>query len=59
MTKIAIDHERCVGCGWCVFVCPSGVLDTEDDHIVAFSLEECSRCKECEEQCPEAAIQIQ
>jgi ferredoxin len=31
----AIDAEACVGCGWCVAICPDQVLSLEDGKAVA------------------------
>lgn len=59
MIKIIIEYEKCVSCGWCIHICPTGVIDTENEHVAPLNLEDCTGCLICEEQCPESAIEVQ
>jgi ferredoxin len=52
---ITIDNARCMGCGECVSVCPSGAITLLDDK--AFVDEElCQECEICISACPQNAI---
>ncbi len=62
--KIAIDPERCKGCGLCVKVCPrarirmaktsnrNGFFPAEADP------KDCTGCAQCAVVCPEAAVKV-
>ena len=56
MSQITIDRRKCVGCGICIEVCESGVIDTEGDYAYPFFPECCIECLECVQNCPEEAI---
>ncbi len=62
--KIAIDPERCKGCGLCVGVCPRAHI-----HVAKTSNRngfypaqadpgDCTGCAQCALVCPEAAIKV-
>jgi hydrogenase-4 component H len=54
-----IDISRCIGCGACVSVCPSSLIEIEEDdnHLtLKRHFERCIYCGRCEEMCPEKAI---
>lgn len=63
--KIYIDKERCKGCGICVEVCQTSVLEISEEQNaqgysfpVASSSDECISCGLCEMLCPDFAIWI-
>lgn len=67
MSNIAsfqVDHERCIGCGLCVKVCPGGILHLnaerkcEMDRIDQFGWYGCWQCEHCLAVCPRGAISI-
>ena len=58
MVKIAVDNDKCTGCGTCVDTCPVDVFEIKDEKSVPVSVEECLVCRTCEVQCSESAIQV-
>ncbi|KAL7719606.1 4Fe 4S ferredoxin iron-sulfur binding domain protein [Entamoeba marina] len=55
---ITVDTDICIGCGACVDICPTGVLDVIDRKCVAVAPENCSKCRDCMNVCPVDAISI-
>lgn len=52
---IVYANARCVGCGRCVAVCPSGChTEGEDGHI--YDRQNCKRCLRCADACPSGAL---
>jgi len=63
--EIRIRKERCKGCGICVAVCKTAVLEfTEELNSAGHQLpgiaspEKCVNCGLCEMLCPDFAIRI-
>ncbi|MBN2467869.1 MAG: 4Fe-4S dicluster domain-containing protein [Deltaproteobacteria bacterium] len=57
--KIAVDVEKCIGCGGCANVCPARLIEITDDgpqRIIEYFLKRCTYCGRCAEVCPEDAI---
>ena len=61
---VLIDQERCIGCKWCVMVCPFGVIEMDDERRV---LIKCDLCIErlaagelpaCVAGCPTHALEF-
>lgn len=56
---IEVTREWCKGCGICVHFCKKGVLGLDDDaKAYVTRLSECNCCGECEELCPDLAIEL-
>ena len=48
--QMAYYHNKCIGCGECVAVCPVGAQKiTENRHV--FERDECIACGKCESVC--------
>lgn len=53
--ELAVNQEKCVGCGDCVVVCPHNALGLEGDRIV-LNRDRCVSCFNCVEVCPTGAL---
>lgn len=54
---ITLDEKRCVHCGACTSVCPSGALILRrDEWDLVFAPEKCYACELCVKTCPVRAI---
>ncbi len=54
-----VDHDKCIGCGECVDVCPVEVYELQDDKSVPVNAEECVGCESCVEVCEQDAIVVE
>ena len=66
--KIIVDHDRCIGCGSCLQVCPFMVYELKElkrdskrkkKIAVPVYVEDCFLCQSCQAQCPTDAIIIE
>ncbi len=52
-------HARCIHCGACTAVCPTGALSIERPEMtVKFDQSKCSVCQLCVPACPPRAMEI-
>lgn len=56
---VTVDHEKCVGDGECVDVCPVEVFELQDEKAVPVNMDECLGCESCVEVCEEDAIVVE
>lgn len=57
--QIAVDRDRCVDCGICSSVCPSGALGfSAPAWSLHFDAPRCLVCEQCIPSCPLEAIAL-
>jgi L-aspartate semialdehyde sulfurtransferase ferredoxin len=58
--EIKVDWEKCIQCGACVSMCPTGALYIKDRKTmeVGFELDKCIGCELCIRPCPPRAIEL-
>ncbi len=56
---IAIDEEKCVGCGRCVNSCPTGALELDDGKVKLRDERLCDGYGSCIAVCPSGALYIE
>nr|MDD6336293.1 NIL domain-containing protein [bacterium] len=52
------NQEKCVHCGACTAVCPSGALTMGNDAQLRFTPENCLACEMCLHACPLRAMDV-
>ena len=55
---IALDQERCTGCGTCAKVCPHRVFELRNGKAVLACEERCIECGACQLNCHDGAIEV-
>jgi ferredoxin len=57
---IKVNWGKCVQCGACVSICPTGALSIKDHQSmeVAFDSDKCIACELCIRPCPPRAIEV-
>ena len=61
---VLIDQDKCIGCKWCIMVCPFGVIEMDDKRRVLIKCDLCcDRLEEgelpaCVAGCPTHAIEF-
>lgn len=64
LTNFKVDEAKCIGCGLCKRVCPSMLIDLDEDRKVQIKEVErldwygCWGCQHCMTVCPAGAISI-
>ena len=53
--QIALFQSKCIKCGSCSFVCPTGAI-AKTDNITAIDRDKCRRCLACADECPVEAL---
>jgi len=53
-----IDADKCIGCGWCIAVCPKETLTLKDGKAVVTGPESLN-CDHCAAVCPTEAIRVE
>jgi len=58
VVSLALDEERCIGCGMCLSVCPHEVLGRENGKVRIAQRDACMECGACAANCPAEAIRV-
>lgn len=58
VTTLALDAEKCIGCGMCEIVCPHAVFQVEKPKARIVDRDGCMECGACAANCPTAAISV-
>jgi uncharacterized protein len=56
--KPKLNQGKCIKCGECVEICPSGAATIAEDNYPVFDLVKCIGCAQCIALCPETALKI-
>jgi len=59
VVTLALDAEKCVGCGMCVEVCPHGVFAVQDRRASIVDRDACMECGACARNCPAEAVSVE
>ncbi|MBI5374693.1 MAG: 4Fe-4S dicluster domain-containing protein [Candidatus Schekmanbacteria bacterium] len=57
--KVEIDTDKCIACGACAEICPTGaieVVDRDGKRFISHNLQICVGCRKCEGSCDDKAI---
>lgn len=52
----SINDDRCTGCDACVTVCPTDVLELQDNKSRVLRFGDCIQCEQCVTACPTTAL---
>ena len=58
VTTLALDADKCVGCGRCAEVCPHGVFDITGKKALIADKDSCMECGACALNCPASALGV-
>ena len=59
VVTLALNQEKCVGCGLCTMVCPHAVIIVNNGHALIENRDACMECGACAINCPTHAITVQ
>jgi NAD-dependent dihydropyrimidine dehydrogenase PreA subunit len=59
VATLALDQEKCTGCGMCLQVCPHGVFRMNCARVEIREKDACMECGACARNCPFAALSVQ
>jgi NAD-dependent dihydropyrimidine dehydrogenase PreA subunit len=58
VVTLALDEEKCIGCGVCLIVCPHAVLSMNAKHARIRNRDACMECGACALNCPTGAVTV-
>jgi len=58
VTTLALDAQKCIGCGRCAEVCPHGVFEIMNNKATITDKNACMECGACALNCPAKALAV-
>ena len=58
VATLALNEEKCVGCGTCTNVCPHGVFEIREGTAKVIDKNGCMECGACTLNCPALALDV-
>jgi len=59
VVTLALDTDKCIGCGMCEIVCPHRVFVVKDKKAVITDRNRCMECGACARNCPVEALSVE
>jgi NAD-dependent dihydropyrimidine dehydrogenase PreA subunit len=59
VVTLALDQNKCVGCGLCGIVCPHNVFFLKNGHAEITNRDACMECGACAQNCPTDALTVE
>ncbi|MDQ7783944.1 MAG: mercury methylation ferredoxin HgcB [Desulfomonilaceae bacterium] len=59
VATLALDEDKCTGCGACLDVCPHAVLVRHNGRVRIDDRDACMECGACATNCPVQAVTVQ
>ena len=59
VVTLALDQDKCIGCGLCNIVCPHEVFLLNNGHAEIRNRDRCMECGACAQNCPTEAITVE
>ena len=59
VVTLALDTQKCTGCGMCIEVCPHGVFKMNGKNVQIIDRDACMECGACSRNCPALAIGVE
>ena len=59
VVTLALDEEKCIGCGVCLIVCPHAVLSMNAKHVRIRNRDACMECGACAQNCTTGAVTVE
>jgi NAD-dependent dihydropyrimidine dehydrogenase PreA subunit len=58
VVTLALDREKCTGCGMCLEVCPHEVFRMNGRKVQIGDRDACMECGACSRNCPAGAVTV-
>jgi NAD-dependent dihydropyrimidine dehydrogenase PreA subunit len=58
VVTLQLDHDKCVGCGMCLIVCPHAVFSMNNGSAMIENRDACMECGACAQNCPAEAVMV-